>query len=100
MVFPEGTRNKTDEIFLPFKSGAAMIAHRAGVPIIPVALHPKNKKVKAFSKVIVTIGKPIPREELDAICKEDGSPDYKRQTEYIFSKIVELYDREVPEGWK
>lgn len=37
MIFPEGTRSKTDEL-LPFKLGAFSLAIRAGVPILPVAI--------------------------------------------------------------
>lgn len=37
MIFPEGTRSKTDEL-LPFKLGAFALALRAKVPILPVAI--------------------------------------------------------------
>lgn len=37
MIFPEGTRSKTDEL-LPFKLGAFTLAARAGVPILPIAV--------------------------------------------------------------
>lgn len=37
MIFPEGTRSKTDEL-LPFKLGAFTLAIKAGVPILPVAV--------------------------------------------------------------
>ncbi|MBL8942343.1 MAG: 1-acyl-sn-glycerol-3-phosphate acyltransferase [Myxococcales bacterium] len=37
MIFPEGTRSKTDEL-LPFKLGAFALAIKAGVPILPVAI--------------------------------------------------------------
>jgi len=38
MFFPEGTRSKTDEL-RPFKLGAFKAAIRAGVPILPIAVH-------------------------------------------------------------
>lgn len=34
--FPEGTRNKTDDLFLPFKGGAAAIAIKTKTPILPM----------------------------------------------------------------
>ena len=34
-IFPEGTRNKTDEMFLPFKSGAAALSIKTKTPISP-----------------------------------------------------------------
>lgn len=37
MIFPEGTRSRTDEM-LPFKDGAFRLAIEAGVPILPVAV--------------------------------------------------------------
>lgn len=38
-VFPEGTRNKSDDEFLPFKAGSLKIAEKSGCPIIPVAIN-------------------------------------------------------------
>ena len=37
MIFPEGTRSRTDEL-LPFKDGAFHLATQARVPILPVAI--------------------------------------------------------------
>ena len=38
ILFPEGQRNKTDRPLLPFKQGAALIAIKAQIPVIPVAI--------------------------------------------------------------
>lgn len=38
VVFPEGTRSR-DGRLLPFKKGSFTLAHRAGVPVIPLAIH-------------------------------------------------------------
>jgi 1-acyl-sn-glycerol-3-phosphate acyltransferase len=38
MIFPEGTRSRTGAVGA-FKSGAFEVAHEAGAPILPVALH-------------------------------------------------------------
>lgn len=70
-LFPEGTRNKGEELsMLPFKDGAFKIATKSGCPIIPVSLNntsdifenhfPKIKKVH----VIIEYGTPIYPNEL------------------------------------
>ncbi|MBE5744559.1 MAG: 1-acyl-sn-glycerol-3-phosphate acyltransferase [Clostridiales bacterium] len=43
VVFPEGKRNKTDEIMLPFKGGAAVMAIRTKSPIIPIVVYSKPR---------------------------------------------------------
>ena len=35
-MFPEGRINRTDQPFIPVRPGAAIVALRAGVPIVPV----------------------------------------------------------------
>lgn len=64
-IFPEGTRNKTADTFLPFHEGSFKIAEKAGVPIIPMTIvnsaavfedhFPKIKK----TTVVISYGKPI-----------------------------------------
>lgn len=38
VMFPEGTRNKSDDILLPFKPGIGYLAINGQVPVIPVAI--------------------------------------------------------------
>ncbi|MBQ8802398.1 MAG: 1-acyl-sn-glycerol-3-phosphate acyltransferase [Tyzzerella sp.] len=70
-VFPEGTRNKGEELsMLPFKEGTFKIATKTGCPIVPVSINnsaeifenhfPKLKK----THVILEYGKPIYPKEL------------------------------------
>lgn len=42
-IFPEGTRNKTSEILLPFKEGTTRIAMKTKKPIIPFGISGKYK---------------------------------------------------------
>lgn len=42
-IFPEGTRNKTNEPLLPFKMGAVSMAQKTGATIVPFAITGKYK---------------------------------------------------------
>ena len=76
-VFPEGTRNKGEELsMLPFKDGALKIATKTNCAIIPISMNntaeifenhfPKVKK----TKVIIEYGKPIYPNDLDKETKK------------------------------
>ena len=36
-IFPEGTRNKTNEVLLPFRYGTVRLAQTTGAAIVPLA---------------------------------------------------------------
>ena len=44
LIFPEGTRNKTEQILLPFRYGAVRIAGKTGAKIIPMVIEKLGKK--------------------------------------------------------
>jgi len=70
-IFPEGTRNKTKDTFLPFHEGSFKIAEKGGVPVVPMVIvnsadvfedHlPRIKK----STVVIAFEKPIDLKKLD-----------------------------------
>lgn len=71
-IFPEGTRNKGEELtVLPFHAGSFKIAEKSGCPIIPVSLNntsaifedhfPRIKK----THVILEYGAPIDMKSMD-----------------------------------
>ncbi len=69
LIFPEGGRSHTGEL-ASFKEGAAYIAIRAGVPLVPIALQGTREvlpfgsgQVRAGS-VTMRIGEPIPTDQV------------------------------------
>ncbi len=70
-IFPEGTRNKTDDLVLPFKEGSFKMAVKTGCPIVPMALTNTSAIFEdhfPFVKpttVILEYGTPIYPNELD-----------------------------------
>lgn len=70
-IFPEGTRNKTEDLVLPFKEGSFKMAVKTGCPIVPMALTNTSAifedhfpSVKPTT-VILEYGTPIYPNELD-----------------------------------
>ena len=82
-VFPEGTRQNGDKI-QPLQPGAAYLALRAGVPIVPVGIAGSEEIIRSrgrffprFDRVAIVIGEPVvppprtkstvPRADVDAL---------------------------------
>ena len=89
-IFPEGTRNKVNDSFLPFHGGSFKLAEKSGCPIIPVSLNntadifedhfPKIKK----AHVIIEYGKPI-------VIKELPPENKKNLAVYVSDQIKSMY---------
>ncbi len=91
-IYPEGTRNKTDEPMLPFHEGSFKIAEKSGCPIIPMTMYNTRAvfedhfpKVKA-TDVYLDFGTPIIPEELE---KEER----KHIGEYTRGIMIETYKK-------
>ena len=90
-MFPQGHRyNKVDPRKTPVKTGAAMIALKAGVPVLPVFVKVKNNKHFFLCKKEVVVGKPITIEEMNYNPEAPG--EYQRVADYLFERVCELGD--------
>ncbi len=56
-IFPEGTRNKTDELLLSFKKGAVKMAAKTGATIVPFAIKGDYKFRKGNLRIV--FGEPL-----------------------------------------
>ena len=91
MLFPEGTRNGLEKGVKP-KRGVALIALRAKVPVIPMAM---EGSFKPFSKIKIRIGKPM---EFTEYYPPEGEKINPRNlitiTNAVMDKVIELRDGE------
>ncbi len=89
-IFPEGTRNKQNDTFLPFHQGSFKIAEKAKCPIIPIAINnaadifedhfPKIRK----THVVIEYGKPI---DMSAMEREEK----KQISDIVLAEIKLMY---------
>ena len=90
LIFPEGGRTH-DGALQPFKEGAAFIAIRAGVPLVPIALHgtreilPYGSSHVRSGAVTMRIGEPLATSDAQL-------RDRERLTAELRSRIVALLE--------
>ena len=90
-MFPQGHRyNGVDPRTTSVKTGAAMIAQKAGVQILPVYIKVKNNRHHFLCKKEIIIGKPISQEELAYNPEAPG--EYQRIADLLFERVCELGD--------
>lgn len=96
-IFPEGTRNKVNDTFLPFHEGSFKIAEKGKIPIVPMTLvnsaavfedHlPKVKK----ATVIIDFGAPIYPAQLDKETRKSLGAYVSRLMQETYFQLKEEY---------
>ncbi len=100
-IFPEGTRNRVPDTFLPFHEGSFKIAEKANVPIVPITLNnssaifedqfPKIRK----TTVIIEYGKPIYVKDLEKEERKFIGAKVQKIIEETYFKNKELLEQEL-----
>ena len=90
-IFPEGTRNKEEGTFLPFKGGSFKIAEKSGCEVVPFTVigaasifedhKPRIKK----SHVILCFGQPVPTAGL-------SRDEIKHIPENVRTCVMDMYN--------
>ncbi|MBQ7251233.1 MAG: 1-acyl-sn-glycerol-3-phosphate acyltransferase [Kiritimatiellae bacterium] len=98
-IFPEGTRSP-DGTIQEAKGGIAFLLAKAAVPVVPMHIagayqaFPKGAKKFSPSRITVTIGKPIPPEEILAAMPQKG--DYAAAGALVMRRIAGLAPEKTP----
>lgn len=83
-LFPEGTRSHTGELLKP-NPGAVLLAQKAGVPVLPVALTGTRG---LLGKVTMRIGKPLML--FPAGSSRTGKAELEKASERVMAEIAGL----------
>lgn len=90
LIFPEGTRSPEGHL-QPFKTGAIVLAIKAGVPVVPVGFNgthqalPKGSLLARGGDVVLRIGTPLPTRNFKAKDKRELALKLEQQ-------VAELLD--------
>lgn len=95
-IYPQGTRHigvdpRTTEV----KGGVGMAAYHSKATILPVLIRTKKWKMGLFRRTWVTIGKPIPFEELNMTGHRGA--DFLKASQLIFDRITQMIPEEIPD---
>lgn len=98
VIFPEETRTRTGEL-LPFKKGAALLALRAGLPLLPVGLAgtrrilPRESLVMSPGRVALCPGEPIETTGARTAERRDLTERLKERIEELRKEAAEALTR-------
>lgn len=91
LTFPEGTRSRTGAL-LPFKRGPFLMALKAQVPVVPVAVQGGTESMRKGSAIVrpatvsVRIGKPIPTKGMDVSDRERLADQVRASVEELLAQ--------------
>ena len=86
VIFPEGTRNKTDAPMMEFHHGAAVMAIKAKTPIIPNVIY---NKPRVFRLTHVIVGEPMDLTEY--YDKKLNEQEFAEADNKIRERMLELH---------
>ena len=98
VLFPEGTR-RAGPVIEHLHEGAAFVASRAGVPIVPVGIGgseralPKGKRLPRLVKIQVIVGEPILPPPIAEGARHPSRRAVKELTLQLQAVLQDLFDR-------
>jgi len=90
LTFPEGTRSRTGSL-LPFKRGPFLMALKAQVPVVPVAIQGGTASMKKGSPIVrpttvsVRIGAPVETRGMDLADREKLADEIRARVEQLLA---------------
>jgi 1-acyl-sn-glycerol-3-phosphate acyltransferase len=93
-IFPEGTRNREGDV--EAQGGAAFIALRAGVPIVPVGIagtdliKPPGSRFIRFPRVTISVGTPVRASDYEGLGRKET---VEAMTAEVMRRIAAEVDR-------
>jgi 1-acyl-sn-glycerol-3-phosphate acyltransferase len=90
LTFPEGTRSRTGAL-LPFKRGPFLMALKAQVPVVPVAIQGGTASMRKGSPIVrpavvsVRIGRPVETAGMDLSDREKLADEVRARVDQLLS---------------
>jgi 1-acyl-sn-glycerol-3-phosphate acyltransferase len=91
LTFPEGTRSRTGAL-LPFKRGPFLMALKAQVPVVPVAIQGGTASMRKGSPIVrptvvsVRIGEPVDTKGMDISDRERLADEVRSRVEQLLAQ--------------